>query len=328
MIRALYRPRTGPLRTNLHPDEFRAALRDSRGLLWVDFVEEPPEVCKRIMEETFGFHPLAIDDALEETHLPKLDDWGDYLYLVLRVIEFDEHAEEQTNVPELDLFVGKNYVVTYREEPIAVIDRVWATCQQNLSYVNSGAGHLLYRLIDDLVTSYLFLIEVFEEAIDRVEDQLFDNPAPSALESIFDLKRSLLHVRRIIGPQREVLNRLARDHHAVIKTKDQVFFRDVYDHLVRLQEIVDSMRELLGIALNTYLSVVNNRMNDVMKTLTVITTLFMPLSFIAGFFGMNFFQAATPLPTWTSTPVFALTLAASALLPVMMYLWVRRRGWV
>jgi len=328
VIRALYRPRTGPLRTDLRPDEFRAALRDSRGLLWVDFVEEPPEVCKRIMEDTFGFHPLAIDDALEETHLPKLDDWEDYLYLVLRVIEFDEHAEEQTNVPELDLFVGKNYVVTYREEPIAAIERVWATCQQNLSYINSGAGHLLYRLIDDLVTSYLLLVEVFDEAIDRIEDQLFDNPDPAALEAIFDLKRSLLQVRRIIGPQREVLNRLARDHHAVIKTKDQVFFRDVYDHLVRLQEIVDSMRELLGSALNTYLSVVNNRMNDVMKTLTVFTALFMPLSFIVGFFGMNFFQATTPLPAWTSTPVFGLTLVAATLLPVLMYFWVRRRGWV
>jgi magnesium transporter len=294
----------------------------------VDFIDEPPELAKPILQDIFGFHPLAIDDALEETHLPKLDDWGDYLYLVLRVIVYDEQAEEQIDLPELDLFLGKNYIVTHHDDPIGILDQVWTTCQENNVYLKDGVSHLFYKLLDDLVSGYMRVAETFGDAIDRVEDQLFDNPTPAALEEIFNLKRSLLYVRRVIVPQREVLHKLAWDQHAVIKAADRVFFRDVYDHLVRLYEIFESMRELLGSALNTYLSVVNNRMNDVMKTLTIITTLFMPLSFIVGFFGMNFFQATRPLFTWTSTPVFGLTLAVTVLLPVIMYFWVRRRGWV
>jgi len=136
----------------------------------------------------------------------------------------------------------------------------------------------------------------------------------------------LLHLRRIIAPQREVLNKLARDDYAVIDASARVFFRDVYDHLVRLHDINESMRDLVGGALDTYLSVVSNRMNEVMKTLTIVTTLFMPLSFVAGFFGMNFFQAIAPLDVWTGKSAFLLAMAVMTLLPASMYLWIRRRG--
>ena len=161
------------------------------------------------------------------------------------------------------------------------------------------AGHLLYWLADELVADYMPVVEAVDEAIDQIEDQVFDNPEPSLLEQIFALKRALLHLRRIIAPQREVLNKLARGDYAVIDAEDRVFFRDVYDHLVRLYDIAESLRDLVGSALDTYLSVVNNRMNEVMKTLTVITTLFMPISFLVGFFGMNFFQVTIPLAAWT-----------------------------
>jgi magnesium transporter len=150
---------------------------------------------------------------------------------------------------------------------------------------------------------------------------------PSLLEQIFTLKRALLRLRRIIAPQREVLNKLARGDYAVIDVQDRVFFRDVYDHLVRLYDVAESLRDLVGSALDTYLSVVNNRMNEVMKILTVITTLFMPLSFLTGFFGMNFFQPVTPLIAWTDRLTFGLILAAMGLIPVGMYVWMRRRAW-
>jgi len=328
MIRALYRPQTGPAHTNLTPDEFAAALQDPRGLLWIDLDDEPPQSSERILREIFDFHPLAIDDALEETHVPKLDDWGDYLYLVLRAVVYNPQADEPVETPELDLFVGKNFIVTYHEQPITAVDQVWAVCQKNRRYLRKGAGYLLYNLVDELVASSMLVVEQLDDAIDLIEDQLFDRPDPEALEQIFTLKRSLLHLRRIILPQREVLNKLARDNYAVIKARDRVFFRDVYDHLVRLHDIIDSMRDLLGSAMNTYLSVVNNRMNDVMKTLTIITTLFMPLSFIVGFFGMNFFEPTIPLAVWTGRPVFLITVAIMLLLPVSMLWWVRWRGWL
>jgi len=187
---------------------------------------------------------------------------------------------------------------------------------------------VLYRLVDELATGYLAVVEELDDAIELVEDQVFDNPTPAILEQVFMLKRALLRLRRVIVPQREVLNKLARDEYAVIDVKDRIFFRDVYDHLVRLHDIVESMRDLLGGTLDTYLSVINNRMNEIMKTLTVITTLFMPISFVAGFFGMNFFQPVTSLEVWTDKPVFILATAVMLLMPVGMYLWIRRRGWM
>jgi magnesium transporter len=148
------------------------------------------------------------------------------------------------------------------------------------------------------------------------------------LEQIFGLKRALLTLRRIIGPQREVLNKLGRGDYPVIPAGYNVFFRDVYDHLVRMYDISESLRDLVGGALDTYLSVINNRMNEVMKTLTVITTMFMPVSFLAGFFGMNFFQPSFRIAAWTSHGAFVALMAIMLLLPVGMFLWMRKRAWM
>jgi magnesium transporter len=194
--------------------------------------------------------------------------------------------------------------------------------------VRNGPDYLLYRLVDEVVASYMPVVEQIDEAIDLAEDQIFARPTPYTLERIFTLKRATLHLRRIIGPQREVLNKLARDDYQVIDSEARVYFRDVYDHLVRLHDISESVRDLVGGALDTYLSVINNRMNDIMKTLTMITTLFMPISFIASFFGMNFFQPARPLTGWTDMPAFTLTMILMIVTPFIMFLWARRRGWM
>jgi magnesium transporter len=171
------------------------------------------------------------------------------------------------------------------------------------------------------------VVEEIDEAIDQTEDEVFDRPTPETLEHIFMLKRAALHLRRIIGPQREVLNKLARDDYRVIDSRARIYFRDVYDHLVRLHDITESIRDLVSGALDTYLSVINNRMNEIMKTLTIFTAMFMPLSFIGGFFGMNFFAPVAPLVKWTGIPAFVFTLVITILTPVAMYLWIRRRGW-
>jgi magnesium transporter len=145
---------------------------------------------------------------------------------------------------------------------------------------------------------------------------------------LFDLKRILLAMRRILLPQREVLNKMARDDYKVIDQKDRIFFRDIYDHLVRLHDLNESLRDLVGGVLDTYLSVINNRMNEVMKTLTTITTLFMPISFVTGFFGMNFFEPVASLVDWTARQAFFVTLGIFMLLPFGMYIWMRRKTWV
>jgi len=328
MIRALYFAPGKALRTDVHPDEFQRLRRGRRGLLWVDFLSEPPETAEPILRG-FGFHPLAIDDALEETHVPKIDDWGDYLYIVLNIMNYKaDNGSFQPEVDELDIFLGHNFVITHHDQLIASIEDSWIACQRDERHLHEGADHLLYRIIDALVTAYMPVVEEIDRQIDLVEDQVFDRPTPATLAQIFGLKRVLLAMRRILLPQREVLNKLARDDYRVIDPKDRVFFRDIYDHLVRLHDLNESLRDLLSGALDTYLSVINNRMNEIMKTLTIITTLFMPITFVTGFFGMNFFEPIASLLGWTSRQAFTVTMAILIFLPAGMYMWMRRRTWV
>ncbi len=328
MIRSLYYVPRQPIQKDIPPEKFPELIQNQQAILWVDFISEPPETCLPILQD-FQFHPLAIDDALQETHSPKLDDWGDYLYIVLNYMNANENGDAwETEVDELDIFLGKNYIVTHHDHPISAIDDTWAACDRDERNVQQGADHLLYKITDNLVAAYMPAVEKIDEAIDQIEDQVFDRPSPRTLEKLFALKRVLLAMRRIVLPQREVLNKLARDDYKVIDPKDRIFFRDIYDHLVRLHDLNESLRDLVGGVLDTYLSVINNRMNEVMKTLTIITTLFMPLTFVTGFFGMNFFEPLGLMKDWTTNPAFYLTLGIIVLLPIGMYTWMRRRTWV
>ena len=227
--------------TDLSQDEFALALQDPGGVLWVDFEATPAEMDEKVLIEVFGFHPLAVDDALQETHVPKVDDWGKYLYIVLSAVEVEKDGNSVLNVLELDVFLGQNYIVTHHDQLIAALQRVWTACQRDDRHLRRGVDHLLYRLIDEVVAQYMPVVEEIDEEIDRIEDEIFDNPGPDILARIFSVKRDVLQMRRIIGPQREVLNRLARDDYEVIDARARVYFRDVYDHLVRLHDLTESL---------------------------------------------------------------------------------------
>lgn len=328
MIRSIYFTADGQTHTDLSQDDMAAALQDPLGVLWVDFESTPAEMDEKILIGVFGFHALAVDDALQETHVPKVDDWDNYLYIVLSAVVFEKKDSSLVDTRELDVFIGKNYVVSHHDQPIAAIQRVWEACLRDDRHLRRGADHLLYRIIDEVVAHYMPVVEEIDDEIDLIEDEIFENPRPEILERIFTLKRAVLQMRRVLGPQREVLNRLARDDYVIIDTKARVYFRDVYDHLVRLHDLTESLRDLIGGALDTYLSVVNNRMNDIMKTLTIITTLFMPLSFVVGFFGMNYFYPIAQTDQWTNLPSFIVTLLILVLLPAGMFIWIQRRGWM
>ena len=328
MIRSVYRNQAGEILRDLTVDEIAAAIQDSGGLLWVDLQQEAIDRCRPLLLKTFGFHPLAVEDALEEKHVPKVDAWDGYIYLVLHAIQFMPEVERPLATLELDTFVGKNYLVTYSSKPIAALERVWENYQRDERSLARGAERLLYEISDELVADTLPVIEAIDDIIDTIEDEIFDNPGPHLLEQIFTYKRALLHLRRILTPQREVVNKLARGDYAVLDPDSRIFFRDVYDHLVRLYDITEGLRDLVGGALDTYLSVVSNRMNEVMKTLTIITTLFMPLAFLTGFFGTNFFQPTIDLAGWTGKIAFYLVLASMVFVPAAMYLWMRRRAWM
>jgi magnesium transporter len=328
MIRTLCSIPGQEIRSEVPVQEYAAILKNPEALLWIDFDHEPDASVEPILTGIFRFHALSVDDALEETHIPKVDDWGEYIYLVLNAIAFNESDGLSLTTKELDVFLGKNYVVTHHDEPIGSLDEARIACLRDKRYTTNGPDHLLYKIIDDLIADYMPVIEAIDDQIDRVEDEVLIKAAPDTLERIFTLKRVLLSMRRILTPQREVLSKLARDDYEVVDPKDRIFFRDVYDHLVRLHDINESMRDLVGSALETYLSVINNRMNEVMKTLTIITTLFMPVSFITGFFGMNFFEPVAGLTGWTDIQAFTVVMAIFIFLPIGMLIWMKRRTWV
>ena len=328
MLRAIYYKGNGDLLTDITPNEYAAALQDISGVLWVDFGGEDPVASEDILLQTFKFHPLAVDDALHETHVPKVDDWEQYIYIAMHAISFSR-GKDDIDAIELDIFLGENYIVTHHDLPIQALDRVWDTCNKDVRHFKRGADHVLYILTDELIVDYMQVVEALDEEIEIVEDEVIGRPSAQIVQRIFALKRATLHLRRVLSPLREVLNKLARDDYSVIDARDRVYFRDVYDHLVRLHDISESLRDLVGGVLDTYLSVINNRMNEIMKTLTLITTLFMPISFIASFFGMNFFQpVARELIPWTGNPAFILTLILVMGTPGLMFLWMRRRKWM
>src|SRR5574341_308737 len=322
MIRTLYRSSKGGFTIDVPTSHWRVALHDEQGLFWVDFSEEEPAAIEPLWRDIFSFHPLAIDNALHDTLVPKIDNWGDYVYAVVHNPLFDAQTLK-FGTHEVDVFLGKNYLITHHRESVEAINRLWKNCLTDQRRLERGADHLLYDLLDLLTADYMPVMDGLDDAIDHLEDEVFAHPTQHTLNTIFTIKRTVLHLRRIIGPQREVLNKLARDEYAMIDPKDRIYFRDVYDHLVRLADLNESLRDLIGGALDTYLSVTSNRINEVMKILTVLTALFMPISFLAGFFGMNF----TGLPVASQAWLLG-TIGLTVATPLAMLIWFRSRGWL
>jgi magnesium transporter len=331
MIRTLYRAPDGALRRDLSTDQIEAALASREGTLWIDILVTPGEVpaMTELLGRRLGFHPLAVDDALNEPHSPRVDDWRDYLFIVLRGLDFDTRHEVRTK--ELDVFLGTNYLVTLHEEPFRSIERTFDTCTLGPDrWMGAGPDHILYAIADRLVAGVVRVVDGMNEEIDEIEAQAFRSPRPGAVSRIFRLRRALLQLRRLVGAQREVLSRLARDTYSMIDESDRLYFRDVYDHLVRLYDHVDTLRDMAQGALDSYLTVASNRTNEVMRTLTVIAALFLPISFLSSFFGMNFFGdnfALRTNPVGRET-LFWVCIALMTALPPGMLFWMSRRGWL
>jgi magnesium transporter len=322
MIRTLYRSGKGGYTTDIPPTHWRVALRDAEGLLWVDFGGEPAEKLEPLLRDIFKFHSLAIEDALRDAHVPRVDNWGEYLYGVVHGVVYDgQKIELETR--EVDVFLGRNFLVTHHNQPVDFVDRLWGNCQSDQRRLDRGSDFLLYDLLDLLASTYLPVVDAIDDTVDHLEDEIFSRPTQHTLNTLFSVKRVALQLRRLIGPQREVMNRLARDEYAMIDAKDRVYFRDIYDQFVRLADINESLRDLLSGTLDTYLSVTSNRMNEIMKVLTIVTVAFMPMTVLTGFFGMNF----TTLP-FDSRALLVLALFLMVAVPAAMLWYFRRRSWM
>lgn len=331
-IRCIYRSGTGECALDWPFERLGEALADADGTLWVD-IEDPDGACvaeiDALFREVFKFHPLAIEDALRDANVPKLDDWDRYLYLVFHAVDFDPDTDE-LRLQELDIFLARNYLVTYRTCPMSMVERVRKNIQADAANrLRRRPDHILYLLLDHGVNDHLTAIEHLDAAIDAIMDIVLDRAVPQTLQRIFQIKRSVARLYRVIVPQREVANRLTRDPYPQIGDRDRVYFRDVYDGLVRLHDLTEGIRDLVSGAIDTYLSVSANRTNEIMKTLTIVTVLFLPLNFVVGFFGMNFFGANIEIERFWSlhTLLFVLGCTVMVSAAIGIWLWGRHRGW-
>ncbi len=332
MIRIVTRLRDGTLRTD-HTLESLRDLRAQEGadpFFWID-LEPKPEDLSKIEEfflEDLKFHPVAVEDALKEVHIPKLDDWSDYIYMVLHMDRLvGDHHRLETR--EVDFFLGRRFLVTHHGDPSKAIDSVWNKINSESKVFQNGVGYLLHQILDCFVEQTRPLAHQFEDWVDEAEVEVLEAPTAETLESILGARRGLLRVRRNVRGLLQVMTRLSQENFAVVSDEDRIYFRDIEDNVRSQLASLDSTRELVTGTMDTYLSVTSNRTNEIMYTLTLLTALFMPISFLAGFFGMNFFGPEFVIhPGEVGRPLFIATMVAIVTLPPAMLVWMRWRGWL
>lgn len=320
MQRVLLRHSDGTVETTADLGLLAEILNDPLATLWIDAEGEPPEALETLAAR-FELHPVTVEDFLHRNQRPKLEDFDQYLFLVLHALMAVRGDELETG--ELHIVLKKNCLLTVRDRPADAVKRVFDRCAGDPRILEHGASFLLYLLSDAVADGHFPILDALADEIDDLEDAVVAGPGRARLHRIFDLKRVVVQLRKVVSPQREIANALSRRDYPHIDPRVAVYFRDVHDHLVRAFEMIDAYRDLLSNTLEAHLAATSNRLGQVMKQLAVIATIFMPLSFLTGVFGMNF----TGIP-FDRAWLLALVVAAMAALPAAMVLYFARRGWL
>jgi magnesium transporter len=325
VIRLLFRSADGQVDADTEVADLPELLRRSDGVVWAD-LSQPDEREQKLLGDVFGFHPLAIEDALNQRlDTPKIDDYGDYLFIVAQSVAYHARSE-RLQLSEVDIFLGRSYVVSVHEQPVPSIDELFERAAQNAHLTSRGADFLAHTILDGLVDRLLPAVEEMDETLDDLEQRILLRPQPAQLQEVLLLKRNTLRLRRSILPQRDLVNRLSRGEFGdLIDREALMFYRDVYDHIVRVEEMLEGLRDLADSALSSYLSAVNNRMNEVMKAMSVVAVIFLPLTLIASIYGTNLDFTPWGLPGIDGG--FALMLASMVAVAAGLISYFRSRGW-
>jgi magnesium transporter len=301
-------------------DEWRG---DSADNLWVDIQEPAQEVIEPLLEERFKFHELAAEDTLSPNTLPKYDSFAQYDFFIFRTVDvrISEHASETYKIAA---FLGTNFLFTVHRQPIAAIDNILNRLPGDKRMIERGPDFVLYAIVDEMVDAHFPLLEQIEEAVDDLQDRIFDAATDDDLDELLHLKRDINVLRRHILPQRELLNQISRGDAKFIQQQHLIYFRDMYDHMFRISETIDVDRDQMTGTMDAYLSVVANRTNEIMKVLTIFSALMLPLTLIAGIYGMNFEHM--PELRWIHGYPFALGLMLVVAIGMLGLFWLR--GWI
>jgi len=290
-------------------------------LRWIDLEKQDDDLLELLIER-FLFHPLTIEDCSHFDQRPKLEEYGQYVFLVTHGFRLTSSELEPLEVLELHNFLGDRYLVTVHVEPIPPLEAVWKRLQSEPALVRRGVDFVCYLVCDAIVDSFFPLLDDIASQVEDVEDQVLGQSKKVQLTDIFRLKRLLVQLRKVLAPQRDVFGLLAKRGEGWIDSHTAVYFRDVYDHVLRIHEWVEGTRDLLGNALDAYLWSASQRTNEIMKRLTLLSAVFMPLTFITGFWGQNFAH----LP-YQSNWVLGGTVAACVIVPAAMTYFFLRSKW-
>jgi magnesium transporter len=310
-------------------DDLRAIpeMRKKWPLVWVNVDGLGDVEILSTISELFGLHPLALEDVANANQRPKLEEYPDHLFLVLRMPQV---AEDEFRTEQLSLFLGAGYVVTFQERPGDCFEPVRKRLRDMPRTRFLEADYLAYALVDAIIDSYFPVLEAFAERLDHLEDRIAIQPGADLIGEIFETKHAMLAIRRAIWPTRDILNSMVRDVIPLVSDNTKTYLRDCYDHAVRIIDLVETYRELSAGLMEFYQSSVGHRMNEIMKVLTIIATIFIPLTFIAGIYGMNFNPERSPwnMPELDWYWGYPAALLAMAVVTVVMVLFFRRRRWL
>lgn len=299
-------------------------LKDANSVTWLNICGIHDIELMEKLGQGLTIHPLVMEDILNTRQRPKMEDFEDYIYIVFKMLTYDSKSR-QINSEQISLIVGNHYVTSFQETEDDVFDPIRERIRKGKGLIRkSGCGYLAYAIVDAVVDHYFLVLETLGEKIEGLEQDLMDNPDAPLLESIHKLKREMILFRKQVWPMREMVNRLVKSESTLIHESTGVFYSDVYDHVVQVIDTIDSFRDILSSMLDLYLSTVSNRMNEVMKMLTIMATIFIPLTFIAGIYGMNF--ESMPELRWKYG--YFTILGVMAVIGIAMVIYFKRKKWL
>lgn len=319
MMRALVWPGPRPI-DPATPEAVRGALAQTDGFLWLDLCP-PREEDRAVLQEALGFHPLAVDDAFRARERPKLDVYPDHYFMVLYAADYE--VSDGLILTPVHLFIGARYLVTIRPGKIPALEAATARWE-GPNFGPVAPGRLVYELADALLDHHFPILDRIAEEVEAIEERLFAGADGRLIEAIFRMRKVLLELRRVVAPEREVINLLLRRELPVFQPEDMAYFQDLYDRLVRLIESIDLYRDMLAGALESYLSLQSNRLNEIVKVLTIASIILMADALVAGIYGMNFRYMPELEQPWG----YPMALALMAGISAGLALFFRRRGWL
>jgi magnesium transporter len=299
-------------------------LRDSSTVSWIniDGIHDVDIIEK--LGNRFGLHPLVLEDIMHADQRPKMEDFDSYIYLVLKMFRYDE-TESEIKAEQISIVLGEGYVISFQEMQGDTFDPVRERLRNSKGRIRSKkADYLAYALLDSIVDNYFIILDKIAESIEEIEEELVSDPDASTLQKIHTLKKEMIYLRKSIWPLRDLVNNLERTESQLIDDSTSVFLRDVYDHAIRVADMIETYRDVLSGMMDVYLSSISNKMNEVMKTLTIIATIFIPLTFIAGIYGMNFENMPELGWKWGYSLAWIIMLSMSA----VMIVYFRKKKWL